>query len=143
MNARPARNLDSADVVGHFINGNEIADDNRLLPVTNPATGEVTRHVAMATQKTVSEAISAAEAAFPAWRNTPPVKRAKIMFKFKALLEEHADEIVALLTNEHGKVLDDAMGEFLRGVEVVDYACGIRVRLFRRHSLRSRSALRA
>ena len=134
MNARPARNLDSANIVGHFINGNEIADDSRPQPITNPATGEVTRHVAMATQKTVSDAIAAAAAAFPAWRNTPPAKRAKVMFKFKALLEEHADEIVALLTNEHGKVIDDAMGEFLRGVEVVDYACGIPEMLKGEHS---------
>jgi malonate-semialdehyde dehydrogenase (acetylating)/methylmalonate-semialdehyde dehydrogenase len=124
MNATPAKSIDAANVVGHFINGEDVADDNRPAPVTNPATGEVTRHVAMATRATVEDAIAAAEAAFPAWRNTPPAKRAKVMFRFKALLEEHADEIVAALTNEHGKVLDDAMGEFGRGVEVVDYACG-------------------
>jgi len=125
MNATPAKNVDTAEIVGHFINGADVADDNRPLPVTNPATGAVTRHVAMATQATVEDAIAAAEAAFPAWRNTPPGKRAKIMFRFKQLLEEYADEIVAALTNEHGKVLDDAAGEFGRGVEVVDYACGI------------------
>ena len=125
MNARPAENIDSADTVGHFINGTDVADDNRPLPITNPATGAVTRHVAMASRNTVADAIAAAEAAFPAWRNTTPAKRAKILFRFKQLLEENADEIVALLTNEHGKVLDDAMGEFIRGVEVVDYACGI------------------
>ena len=116
---------DAATIVGHFINGRSVADDNRPLPVTNPATGAVTRHVAMATRSTVEAAIAAAEAAFPAWRNTPPVKRANVMFRFKQLLEEHADEIVALLTEEHGKVLDDAMGEFGRGVEVVEYACGV------------------
>ena len=125
MNATPAENVDAAAIVGHFINGQDVADDNRPLPVTNPATGQVARRVAMATQATVEDAIAAAEAAFPAWRNTPPAKRARIMFRFKQLLEEHADEIVALLTEEHGKVLDDAMGEFGRGVEVVDYACGI------------------
>jgi malonate-semialdehyde dehydrogenase (acetylating)/methylmalonate-semialdehyde dehydrogenase len=125
MNATPAKSINAASVVGHFINGENIADDNRPIPVTNPATGEVTKHVAMATRATVEDAIAAAEAAFPAWRNTPPAKRAKVMFRFKALLEEHAEEIVAALTNEHGKVLDDAMGEFGRGVEVVDYACGI------------------
>jgi len=114
-----------AITVGHFINGAVVADDNRPLPVTNPATGHVVRHVAMASRATVKDAIAAAEAAFPAWRNTPPIKRARVMFRFKQLLEEHADEIVALLTEEHGKVLDDAMGEFGRGVEVVDYACGI------------------
>jgi malonate-semialdehyde dehydrogenase (acetylating)/methylmalonate-semialdehyde dehydrogenase len=125
MNATPAKNVDAAAIVGHFINGQDVADDNRPLPVTNPATGEVTRHVAMATQSTVEDAITAAQAAFPAWRNTPPVKRAKIFFRFKQLLEEHADEVVELITREHGKVFDDAMGEFGRGIEVVDYACGI------------------
>lgn len=125
MNARPAKNIDSATIVGHFINGADVADSNRPEPVTNPATGQVVRHVAMASQQTVEDAIASAEAAFPAWRNTPPPKRARIMFRFKQLLEEHADEIVAAITNEHGKVLDDAMGEFIRGVEVVEYACGI------------------
>ena len=125
MNARPAENIDDANIVGHFINGEDVADANRPAPVTNPATGEITKHVAMASQDTVEAAIAAAAAAYPAWRNTPPAKRAKVMFKFKQLLEEHADEIVAAITSEHGKVLDDAFGEFQRGVEVVDYACGI------------------
>ncbi len=125
MSARPAQDIDTANIVGHFINGKDVADSNRPEPVTNPATGKVTRHVAMASRQTVEQAIAAAEAAFPAWRDTPPIKRARIMFRFKQLLEEHADEIVAAITNEHGKVLDDAMGEFMRGVEVVEYACGI------------------
>ena len=125
MSARPAGKIDIANVVGHFINGADVADQNRPEPITNPATGKVTRHVAMASRKTVEKAIAAAEAAFPAWRDTPPAKRARIMFRFKQLLEEHADEIAAAITDEHGKVLDDAMGEFGRGVEVVDYACGI------------------
>ena len=125
MNATPAGEIDTAEIVGHFINNADVADDNRPLPVTNPATGKVMRHVAMASKQTVEEAIAAAEAAFPAWRNTPAAKRARIMFRFKQLLEEHADEISAAITEEHGKVFDDAMGEFGRGVEVVDYACGI------------------
>ena len=125
MNATPASNIDAASVLGHFINGQEVADDNRPLPITNPATGQVIRHVAMASKATVEQAIAAADAAFPAWRDTPPAKRARIMFRFKQLLEENADEIAAAITEEHGKVLDDAMGEFGRGVEVVDYACGI------------------
>lgn len=125
MNATPAKNIEAGTVVGHFINGQDVSDDNRPLPVTNPATGQVTKHVAMASTATVEEAIAAAEAAFPAWRDTPPAKRARIMFRFKQLLEEHADEIAAAITDEHGKVVDDAMGEFGRGVEVVDYACGI------------------
>ena len=112
-------------IIGHFINGTDIADDNRPQPVFDPAMGELTREVAMASKATVEEAISAAEAAFPAWRDTPPAKRARIMFRFKQLLDENADRIAAAITAEHGKVLDDAMGEFGRGVEVVDYACGI------------------
>ncbi len=125
MNATPASDIDTAEIFGHFINNADVADDHRPLPVTNPATGKVVRHVAMASKRTVEEAIGAAQAAFPAWRNTPPAKRARIMFRFKELLERHADEICAALTEEHGKVFDDAMGEFGRGVEVVDYACGI------------------
>ena len=114
-----------SNTIGHFINGVDVADDNRPAPVYNPATGELARHVAMASKATVEEAIAAAEAAFGAWRDTPPAKRARIMFRFKQLLEENADEIAAAITDEHGKVFDDAMGEFGRGVEVVDYACGI------------------
>jgi malonate-semialdehyde dehydrogenase (acetylating)/methylmalonate-semialdehyde dehydrogenase len=125
MNAKPDTSIDATSKIGHIINGVEVCDDHRLVPITDPATGQVTRHVAMASKATVESAISAAEAAFPAWRNTPPAKRARIMFRFKQLLEEHAGEIAAAITAEHGKVLDDAMGEFGRGVEVVDYACGI------------------
>jgi len=134
MNAIPAAKIDASTLLGHFIDGQIVADDNRPLPITNPATGEVTKHVAMAAEATVKDAIAAAEAAFPEWRQTPPTKRAKIMFRFRQLLEEHADNIVALLTEEHGKVLDDAMGEFTRGVEVVDYACGIPEMLKGEHS---------
>ncbi len=134
MNARPAEKTDTGRIVGHFINGEMVADTNRPEPVTNPATGQVTRHVAMASKATVEEAIAAAEAAYPAWRETPPMKRARIMFRFKQLLEEHADEIAAAITDEHGKVVDDAMGEFIRGVEVVEYACGIPELLKGEHS---------
>jgi len=134
MNATPAENIDTDDIVGHFINGRDVADNNRTLPVMNPATGKVTKQVAMATKATVADAIAAAAAAFPAWRNTPPAKRAKIMFRFKQLLEENADKIVASLTEEQGKVLDDAMGEFLRGIEVVDYTCGVAELLKGEHS---------
>ncbi len=112
-------------ILGHFINGARIADDNRPQPVFNPATGEETKRVAMASKATVDTAIAAADAAFPAWRDTPPAKRARILFDFKALLEARADDVVAAITGEHGKVLDDATGEFQRGIEVVDYACGI------------------
>jgi malonate-semialdehyde dehydrogenase (acetylating)/methylmalonate-semialdehyde dehydrogenase len=110
--------------VGHFINGRILASDDRTQSVYNPATGEVTKTVSLASSQTVEQAITAAEAAFPAWRETPPLKRAQIMFRYKQLLEQHADEICGLITDEHGKVLDDAMGELVRGIEVVEYACG-------------------
>ena len=112
-------------ILGHFINNADVADDNRPAPVYNPATGALTKQVAMASKTTVESAVAAAAAAYPSWRDTPPAKRARIMFRFKQLLEDHADEVAAAITDEHGKVLDDAMGEFGRGVEVVDYACGI------------------
>ena len=111
-------------VVGHYINGRVTTDSNRTQEIYNPATGRVIRHVALAGKSTVGKAVTAATEAFPEWRQTPPLKRARVMFRFKELLEKHEDEIVALLTEEHGKVLDDARGEFLRGVEVVEYACG-------------------
>ncbi|MEJ2257744.1 MAG: CoA-acylating methylmalonate-semialdehyde dehydrogenase [Woeseiaceae bacterium] len=125
MNATPADSINPAGILGHFVNGADRPDDHRLLAVTNPATGKVVRHVALASKETVEEAIGAAQAAFPAWRDTPPARRARIMFRFKQLLEENAAAIASAITEEHGKVFDDAMGEFGRGVEVVDYACGI------------------
>lgn len=111
-------------ILGHYIDGKPVTDSSRPAPVYNPATGTVSRQVAMAGKSTVENAIAAAQAAFKGWRDTPPAKRARILFRFKQLLEENADRIAALITDEHGKVLDDAMGEFRRGVEVVDYACG-------------------
>lgn len=111
-------------VVGHLINGTPVADAQRVRDVYDPATGAVTRQVAMASRETVGQAVAAAEAAFPAWRATPPSKRARIMFRFKELLESRADEICRLITGEHGKVLSDAMGELQRGIENVEYACG-------------------
>jgi malonate-semialdehyde dehydrogenase (acetylating)/methylmalonate-semialdehyde dehydrogenase len=110
--------------VGHFIDGEHVADSGRSQDVFNPATGQVARRVALADRTNVAKAVAAAAAAFPAWRDTPPLKRARIMFRFKELLEAHADEIVALITEEHGKVLHDALGELQRGIEVVEYACG-------------------
>lgn len=110
--------------VGHIINGELVADMQRSQDVFNPATGAVCKQVSLASKATVEQAISAAEAAYPAWRDTPPLKRARVMFKYKELLEANADRIVAAITEEHGKVLNDAHGEFIRGIEVVEYACG-------------------
>ena len=114
----------NTETVGHFIGGRLVADSSRTQDVFNPATGQVARQVALASKSTVEDAIAAAQAAFPEWRDTPPLKRARIMFRFKDLLEQNAEKVAALITEEHGKVLHDALGEFQRGVEVVEYACG-------------------
>ena len=112
------------DNVNHWINGQDL-EASRHLPVTNPATGETIRQVADGDADTVKAAIDAAQAAFPAWRDTPPAKRAQVMYRFKALLERDADRLVRLISEEHGKTLEDAMGELKRGIENVEYACGV------------------
>ena len=124
MSTEALKTVPSAGCIAHFINGKHVADRGRMQDVYNPATGQAVRQVALASRATVEDAIAAAAGAFPAWRETPPLKRARIMFRFKELLEQHADEIVALITEEHGKVLHDALGELQRGIEVVEYACG-------------------
>lgn len=110
--------------IGHYINGQIIEDTARTQNVFNPSTGEVSAQVALASKKTVEEAIAAAEAAFPAWRNTPPAKRARIMFRYKELLEQNRDKICQLIGSEHGKIVHDAAGELQRGIENVEFACG-------------------
>ncbi|MDX1370612.1 CoA-acylating methylmalonate-semialdehyde dehydrogenase, partial [Pseudomonas sp.] len=112
------------NTVGHLINGQIVNDAARLQDVYNPSTGAVSKQVALASKATVEQAISAAEAAFPAWRNTPPIKRARVMFRFKELLEQHADRIAQMIGEEHGKISHDALGELQRGIENVEYACG-------------------
>jgi malonate-semialdehyde dehydrogenase (acetylating)/methylmalonate-semialdehyde dehydrogenase len=93
--------------------------------VFNPATGEVTGLVRLGDAATVDAAVQAARRAFPAWAETPALRRARVMFRFKELLEKHHDEMARLITREHGKVLDDARGEVVRGIEVVEFATGI------------------
>jgi malonate-semialdehyde dehydrogenase (acetylating)/methylmalonate-semialdehyde dehydrogenase len=109
--------------IGHFIDGARVAGNGaRLQPVFDPATGFSDKSVALADRLTVEQAIASAQAAFPAWRNTPPLKRARVMSRLKILLETNADRIAALITAEHGKVLADAHGELQRGIENVEYA---------------------
>ncbi len=108
--------------VGHFIDGQHVSDTARTQPVFDPATGLSHKSVALASKATVEQAIASAQAAFPAWRATPPLKRARVMSRLKVLLEEHADDIASLITAEHGKVLADAHGELQRGIENVEYA---------------------
>ncbi|MBB3255939.1 malonate-semialdehyde dehydrogenase (acetylating)/methylmalonate-semialdehyde dehydrogenase [Paraburkholderia bannensis] len=119
----PARAV--ADLT-HFINGRALeATSGRFADVFNPATGAVSARVPLASVAEVDAAVAAAQAAFPAWSETPPIKRARILFKFKELLDRHHDELAALVTREHGKVFSDAKGEVMRGIEIVEFACGI------------------
>ncbi|RYF30276.1 MAG: aldehyde dehydrogenase family protein, partial [Comamonadaceae bacterium] len=97
----------------------------RTQDVTNPATGMVTGAAGLASADDVGAAVAAAQAAFPAWADTPPIRRARVMFKFLELLNLHKDELAHLITAEHGKVFTDAQGEVSRGIDIVEFACGI------------------
>ena len=108
--------------IGHLIDGTSSQGGTRSQEVFNPATGKAEKRVLLADKLTVEQAIASAQAAFPAWRNTPPLKRARVMGNLKVLLEQHADELCALITAEHGKVLGDSLGELQRGIENVEYA---------------------
>ena len=109
--------------IQHLINGEFVNDNGRTASVYNPSTGQVIHQVALASRATVQQAIDAAQAAYPAWRNTPPAKRAQIMYRFKQLLEANEARIARLISEEHGKTLEDATGELKRGIENVEYAC--------------------
>ena len=110
----------------HYIGGAEVAGSSgRHGDVYNPALGSVKARVPFASETEVATAVDAAHKAFPAWAATPPLRRARVMFKFKELLDAHADNLAAIITSEHGKVLSDAKGEVTRGIEVVEFACGI------------------
>lgn len=110
------------NTIGHLIAGRTRAGSGRTADVHDPATGRVRAKVELADRATVEAAIESAQQAFPAWRSTPPLKRARVMIAFKALLEAHAGEISALITAEHGKVLADSLGELQRGIENVEFA---------------------
>ncbi|MDP2232982.1 MAG: aldehyde dehydrogenase family protein, partial [Actinomycetota bacterium] len=112
--------------LAHFVGGKSFAGDGqRWGDIYNPATGEVVTQVPLGGAGDVDAALAAATAALSGWADTTPLRRARILFKFKELLERNADEIAALITHEHGKVLSDAKGEVTRGLEVVEFACGI------------------
>ncbi|HBJ26517.1 aldehyde dehydrogenase family protein, partial [Cobetia sp.] len=116
----------AANAIQHFINGQVTRGDSSVTQdVFNPATGKVTGQVALARNSDVDAAVAAANAAFPAWADTPPIRRARVMFKFLALLNEHKDELAEAITREHGKVFTDAQGEVARGIDIVEFACGI------------------
>jgi malonate-semialdehyde dehydrogenase (acetylating)/methylmalonate-semialdehyde dehydrogenase len=110
-------------IVGHLINGEIVQGTGRSADVFNPSTGAAIKKVALADRATMQLAIDSAKSAFPAWRNTPPAKRAQVMFRFKQLLEQHEAAISKLISEEHGKTLEDAAGELKRGIENVEFAC--------------------
>ena len=111
-----------AKTIPFFIGGHEVAGKGRTAPVFNPATGEQTASVSLASTAEVNEAIAVAKKAFPAWAATPPLRRARILNKFLGILDARTDELAAVITSEHGKVLSDAKGEIQRGAEVVEFA---------------------
>jgi malonate-semialdehyde dehydrogenase (acetylating)/methylmalonate-semialdehyde dehydrogenase len=116
----------STTEVGHFINGRAVPSvSGRRQPVFNPATGAVARQVALGSVDEVGAAVAAAKAAFPAWADTPPIRRARIMNVFLGLLNQHRDTLAAMITAEHGKVFTDAQGEVTRGIDIVEFACGV------------------
>ncbi|MFO8045869.1 MAG: CoA-acylating methylmalonate-semialdehyde dehydrogenase [Halomonas sp.] len=116
----------SAASIPHYINGQmSTGQSGQSQDVFNPATGEVTGQVMLASQADVDTAVAAAQAAFPAWADTPPIRRARVMFKFLQLLNEHKDALAEAITKEHGKVFTDAQGEVARGIDIVEFACGI------------------
>jgi malonate-semialdehyde dehydrogenase (acetylating)/methylmalonate-semialdehyde dehydrogenase len=109
----------------HYINGQQVeGTSGRYGDVFNPTIGEVTARVPLASADETARAIEVAAAAFPAWRDTPPLRRARVLFRFKELLDKHLDELAELVSAEHGKVLSDARGSVIRGMEVAEFACG-------------------
>ncbi|VXC30661.1 putative 3-oxopropanoate dehydrogenase [Pseudomonas sp. 8Z] len=116
--------MSETPIIGHYINGEVVTRAERFGDVFNPAQGVVKARVAQATLQTVEQAVAAAKAAFVSWSEQSALRRARILFRFKELLDQHQQELAAVITREHGKVLSDAMGEVTRGIEVVEFACG-------------------
>ncbi len=116
----------SLAAIDHYIHGQPVANTSgRTQDVFNPATGTLTGRAGLADVDQVNAAVAAAQAAFPKWADTPPIRRARVMFKFLELLNLHKDELAHLITAEHGKVFTDAQGEVSRGIDIVEFACGI------------------
>ena len=112
--------------IGHYICGRiSTPAEEKTQAVFNPATGARTGEVSLATVETVNTAVAAAKAAFPAWSNTPPIRRARLMNNFLALVRQHKDALARAITIEHGKVFTDAQGEVERGIDIIEFACGI------------------
>ena len=113
-------------LIEHFINGKKYSGDSkRYSTIFNPATGEESGKVNLGSTNDLNEAVKNAKKAYEIWSNTPPLQRARILFKFKELIEKNEDELTKIIVSEHGKVYEDAKGSLTRGLEVVEYACGI------------------
>ena len=111
---------------GHFIGGKQVAGTSgRIGDVFQPMNGEVRAHVALASKAEMRAAVENAKAAQPAWAAINPQRRARVMFNFKALVEKNMDELAQMLSREHGKVIADSKGDIQRGLEVIEFACGI------------------
>jgi malonate-semialdehyde dehydrogenase (acetylating)/methylmalonate-semialdehyde dehydrogenase len=114
------------ETINHRIGGRETAGaSTRAAPVYDPSTGHEQRRLLLAEPADVDAAVQAAKTAFERWRDVSVVRRARVMFKFRELVDRHADELARIVASEHGKTVDDAKGEVIRGMEVVEYACGI------------------
>jgi malonate-semialdehyde dehydrogenase (acetylating)/methylmalonate-semialdehyde dehydrogenase len=111
--------------VAAWIDGKRVFPSGRSGEVYNPATGQVTKRVPFCDASVIDAAVKSAAAAFPAWRDTPPLRRARVMQEFLSLLKKHQKDLARIVTEEHGKTLPDAMGSVQRGIEVVEFACGI------------------
>jgi malonate-semialdehyde dehydrogenase (acetylating) / methylmalonate-semialdehyde dehydrogenase len=111
--------------ISHFINGQSVTRAGAVTsPVYDPSTGEVQARLQHGDAAILAEAVAVAKAAQPAWAAINPQRRARVMFKFKALIEEHMQELAHLMSSEHGKLLDDSNGELQRGLEVAEFVCG-------------------
>ncbi|RFP23017.1 methylmalonate-semialdehyde dehydrogenase (CoA acylating) [Duganella sp. BJB488] len=118
--------MSDLDTITHYINGSKVdTQSGRYADVFNPALGEPVARVALGTTEEVDAAVRAAEKAFPSWSATPPLTRARVLFKYLQLCQQHTDEFAAMLTREHGKTFADAQGEVARGIEMVEFAVGI------------------
>jgi malonate-semialdehyde dehydrogenase (acetylating) / methylmalonate-semialdehyde dehydrogenase len=117
---------DTRPVLEHWIGGRPLGSTgSRTQPVFNPATGQRIRDVTLGTEQDLDAAVDAALKAQPAWADTPPIRRARVLLEFLGLLNQNRDALAATITEEHGKVLSDARGEVMRGIEIVEFACGI------------------
>jgi malonate-semialdehyde dehydrogenase (acetylating)/methylmalonate-semialdehyde dehydrogenase len=114
------------NIIEHYVNGKKFSGSSkRTSKVFNPATGEQTAEVRLASTKDLDDAVQVAKKAFVSWSAKPPLQRARIMFKFKELIEKNSEELTKIIVSEHGKVFEDAKGSLTRGLEVVEFACGI------------------